>query len=413
MPSNYSNSIDWLYQQFPSYQNLGAQAYKPGLENTRAILSLMGNPERDLTFIHVAGTNGKGSTCAFLASFLSEKGFKVGLFTSPHLIDFRERIRINGKPIAEKVVVDFCNLVRNTSLNLSFFEITLAMALVHFKEQQCDYVVLETGLGGRLDATNVVTPCLSIITNIGLDHQSFLGNTLPEIASEKAGIIKPGIPVLCGEERPELQAVFNRKAEAERAPLHFSSQIITDEGNSLPSYQRKNAALALEGLALLGIDDSGCNVTETWRTLFLQTGFMGRLFPSPNIENLWYDASHNEDGFKTTMEAMNKMGVREPILIFGASNDKSLSHLSDFNEKVAQWYLCVFSNSRSYPTDELTHIATELGLSPSFIYNHVNEAILAAIANRNTGQGILVTGSFFLLSDCEEIQKLMRHQLAQ
>ncbi|NBY40725.1 MAG: hypothetical protein EBQ66_07495 [Flavobacteriia bacterium] len=299
MPTKYSISIQWLFQQFPSYQNLGAQAYKPGLENTRNILAHFGNPEKDLTFIHVAGTNGKGSTCAFIHSFLQQKRLKVGLFTSPHLVDFRERIRINGKAISEPAVIDFIEQVRPLELNLSFFEITLAMALVYFKEQGCDYVVLETGLGGRLDATNVVTPALSIITNIGFDHQAFLGNTLAEIASEKAGIIKPGIPVICGEENPALQSVFKQKAEEEGAPIYFSNRRITDEENLLPSYQRKNAALAMEGLSLLGFDVMAFDVIETWKTLF----------PKPDS---WADCFHRQPyrTYGMTLHTMPKDSIR-------------------------------------------------------------------------------------------------------
>ncbi|MFM7724354.1 MAG: bifunctional folylpolyglutamate synthase/dihydrofolate synthase, partial [Bacteroidota bacterium] len=212
MLNNYSEAIAWLFQQFPSYQNIGASAYKPGLANTQHLLQNLGNPETKLRFIHVAGTNGKGSTCAFTASFLQQKGYRVGLFTSPHLVDFRERIRVNGQTIPEDKVLDFCNKVVQFNVDLSFFEITLGMALVHFEQERCDYVVLETGMGGRLDATNVVTPLVSVITNIGLDHQAFVGNSLPESAGEKAGIIKQGIPVICREERPELQEVFRSKA---------------------------------------------------------------------------------------------------------------------------------------------------------------------------------------------------------
>lgn len=413
MPTKYSISIQWLFQQFPSYQNLGAQAYKPGLENTRNILAHFENPEKDLTFIHVAGTNGKGSTCAFIHSFLQQKGLKVGLFTSPHLVDFRERIRINGKAISETAVIDFIEQVRPLELDLSFFEITLAMALVHFKEQRCDYVVLETGLGGRLDATNVVTPALSIITNIGFDHQAFLGNTLLEIAGEKAGIIKPGVPAICGEENPTLQSVFKQKAEAEGAAIYFSNHKITDEENLLPSYQRKNAALAMEGLSLLGFDVMAFDVIETWKTLFPQTGFMGRLFPSPTLPNVWYDASHNAEGFNTTIASLVQMGITKPLVVFGASNDKSLAHLIESRNKVAYWYFSEFSNTRSYRTPELKDTVASLGFETYEIFQDVNDAILEAINKRSEGQGILVTGSFFLLSDCREIQQLMRHQLAQ
>ncbi|MFM7594927.1 MAG: bifunctional folylpolyglutamate synthase/dihydrofolate synthase, partial [Flavobacteriales bacterium] len=275
MLNKYSECTAWLFSQFPSYQHQGARAYKPGLKNTQAILTQVGNPEKELRFIHVAGTNGKGSTCAFITSFLQQSGYRVGLFTSPHLVDFRERIRVNGRPISEAEVIRFCNQAKETKLDLSFFEITLAMALVHFYREGCDYVVLETGMGGRLDATNIVTPLLAVITNIGYDHQAFLGNTLAEIAGEKAGIIKPNVPVVCGEEREELLAIFRNKAKTLESPFTVSTASIADPTNALPAYQRKNAALAIAALQLLGTNTQKIDPITTWKTLFDQTGFIG------------------------------------------------------------------------------------------------------------------------------------------
>ncbi len=413
MLNKYSECTEWLFSQFPSYQHQGASAYKPGLENTQALLKHVRNPEKDLRFIHVAGTNGKGSTCAFIASFLQQMGYRVGSFTSPHLVDFRERIRINGQAIHETEVIQFCNQVRETALDLSFFEITLAMALVHFKRESCDYVVLETGMGGRLDATNVVTPLLAVITNIGLDHQAFLGNSLPEIAGEKAGIIKPQVPVLCGEEREELLELFRNKAKMLEAPMTCSTAYIDDPTNALPAYQRKNAAIAVEVLHILGLNTEGIDAVATWNTLFEQTGFIGRLFPSGRYEKLWYDASHNADGFITTMKALKGMGQPLPIVIFGASNDKTLHHLSAFNHDVDHWIFCEFRNPRSYRGEPLKKAVDSLGLTKIQFTTDVNEAIQRALKMRSESQGILVTGSFFLLSDCEEIQDVITDQLTQ
>jgi dihydrofolate synthase/folylpolyglutamate synthase len=413
MLNKYSECTEWLFSQFPSYQHQGASAYKPGLENTKALLKHVGNPEKDLRFIHVAGTNGKGSTCAFIASFLQQMGYRVGSFTSPHLVDFRERIRINGQAIHETEVIQFCNQVRETALDLSFFEITLAMALVHFKRESCDYVVLETGMGGRLDATNVVTPLLAVITNIGLDHQAFLGNSLAEIAGEKAGIIKPLVPVLCGEEREELLELFRNKAKMLEAPMTCSTGCIDDPTNALPAYQRKNAAIAMEALHILGINTEGIDAVATWNSLFEQTGFIGRLFPSGRYEKLWYDASHNADGFITTMKALKGMGHPLPIVIFGASNDKTLHHLSAFIHDVDHWVFCEFTNPRSYQGEPLKKVVDSLGLTKIQFTTDVNEAIQRALKMRSESQGILVTGSFFLLSDCEEIQDVITGQLTQ
>ena len=413
MLSNYKESTDWLFAQFPSYQNLGASAYKPGLENTRSTLRLFGNPEKEMKFIHVAGTNGKGSTCAFIASFLAQKGYKTGLFTSPHLIDFRERIRINGKAISEEKVIVFVNEIKSKNLELSFFEITLAMALVHFQEAECDYVVLETGMGGRLDATNVVNPILSIITNIGIDHQTFLGDTLEQISLEKAGIIKNNVPVICGEERPALQSIFNQKARYMDAPIHFCTNPIEDRDNILPAYQRKNVAIALEAMNILGMETQSINIKHTWLTLFQKTGFIGRLFPSTQYPKLWYDASHNAEGFKTTMDALHARNINNPIIIFGASNDKSLAHLSSFNPLINAWYFCEFSNPRSMRTEEFGMVSESINLKNVKHFTDVNQAIEMAIAVRSEEQAILVTGSFFLLSDCNEIKSTLKDQLTQ
>lgn len=413
MPNKYEASIEWLFSRFPSYQHLGAQAYKPGLANTEAILAAVGNPEKKLSFIHVAGTNGKGSTCAFIASILQQKGFKVGLFTSPHLVDFRERIRINGTPISEEHVVQFCDQVQSLTLALSFFEITLAMALVHFKREHCEYVVLETGMGGRLDATNVVTPILTIITTIGLDHQAFLGNTLEAIATEKAGIIKTGVPILCGEERESLIHIFKQRAASLNAPFYCTEYIIDDPKHILPEYQNNNANLALTALKHIGINPLPIDIHKTWRQLFDTTGFIGRLYPSTIHSNLWYDVSHNEDGLKTTFKALTTMGIHAPIVIFGASNDKTLNHLSDIDSTIDRWIFCEFSNPRSYTSHELTSAINQLPLKKTSVVSNVNDAIALALNERATEQAILVTGSFFLLSDCEEIQTILRGQLTQ
>lgn len=408
MLNKYSEAVDWIFSQFPSYQQVGGSAYKPGLENIQALLQHLGNPEKELQFIHVAGTNGKGSTCAFTASFLQQKGFRVGLFSSPHLVDFRERIRINGQCISKDTVVTFCQQIVKTPIDSSFFEITLAMALLYFKQERCDYVVLETGMGGRLDATNVVRPLVSVITQIGYDHQAFLGETLPEIANEKAGIIKEGVPVLCGEEREALKKVFQAKAQLYHAPIHFINSSIDDPNEQMPLYQRKNAALALKALSLLGFNPQEFNAIDTWQHLFKTTGLLGRLTPSQKFANLWYDASHNADGLQTTLKALGNMGVKELTVVFGASNDKPLEHLSEY--KIERWVFCEFTNARSYRGSTLVEAVEKLPLSEVHYAAEVNEGIEKALQMRKGTEGILVTGSFFLLSDCAEIQEILRNQ---
>ena len=413
MRNRYNQATAWLFQQFPSYQHLGAPAYKPGLDNTRKLLASLGNPETTLRFIHVAGTNGKGSTCAFIASFLQQSGYRVGLFTSPHLIDFRERIRVNGKPISEEAVVAFAEKFQSQENDLSFFEITLGMALVHFQQESCDYVVLETGMGGRLDATNVVTPILSVITHIGLDHQAFLGETLAQIAEEKAGIIKPGIPVLCGEERSTLQTIFQSRTQERDAPIQFVTESHDASMRYLPAYQRKNATLALEAIKTLGLSIQHLEPSTTWRNLFVDTGFLGRLTPSTHHAQVWYDAAHNAEGLQATLQALEGFGVRELIVVFGASNDKPLAHLAKISHQVAKWVFCAFSNPRSYRVDALQAQTEGLNLSERYFALEVNEGLEMALKMRRENQGILVTGSFFLLSDCREIQEKMKDQLCQ
>ncbi len=255
----YREATDWLFQQFPSYQHIGGKAYKPGLEQINQLLAHFGNPQHDLRFIHVAGTNGKGSTCSMLASILTEAGNTVGLFTSPHIQDFRERIRVNGTVVSEAFVIDCTQQIQQAELGFepSFFEISFLMALLYFKASGCNICVIETGLGGRLDATNCITPLISLITNISIEHTQFLGNTITEIAGEKAGIIKQNIPVVIGEREPDSSAVFDQAAHAKNAPLTYAS----DEEIMFPStfpllgtYQKANYQLVLTALKVLHAD---------------------------------------------------------------------------------------------------------------------------------------------------------------
>lgn len=411
--NSYQDALTWLYERFPSYQNLGAQAYKPGLENTISLLKTLGNPERSLNIIHVAGTNGKGSTCAFTSALLQKKGLCVGLFTSPHIHDFRERIRINGIAISEERVLAFCRQLKECPIDASFFEITLALALVYFKEKKCDWVILETGMGGRLDATNVVQPKLCIITSIGLDHQAFLGNTLQAIAMEKAGIIKPKTPVVCGEKDPELMALFRRQSEHQEAPFHTINAPMTENQDGIPLYQHYNFALAQKGLSLLGYDTSMEEIQGLWPHLFSLTGFYGRLTPSLSHPRLWYDVSHNPAGFKATMKSLKLLGSKKLILIFGASNDKEVSHLIEYMHEPIRWCFAEFSNPRSIRKDGFLSLWPETIKKRWHCFDSVDHALTDALHMRDEDTGILVTGSFFLLSDVPEIQQTIENHLNQ
>ena len=260
---NYQETTEYLFNSTPVFEKIGAKAYKPGLQTTFALDDHFGHPHQKYKTIHIAGTNGKGSCSHTLAAILQSQGYKVGLYTSPHLVDFRERIRVNGECVPEQYVIDFVeeNRAFFEPLHPSFFELTTAMALKYFAEQKVDYAVIEVGLGGRLDCTNIITPILSIITNISFDHTQFLGNTLAEIAGEKAGIIKPGVPVVIGEYLPETRPVFENKAKAENAPILFAQDFdVTRLENSEPSdvdmelkgsYQERNKKTILTALHIL------------------------------------------------------------------------------------------------------------------------------------------------------------------
>lgn len=411
--NSYNQSLDWLFSRFPSYQHLGSVAYKPGLDTISKLLKSVGNPQADLKIIHVAGTNGKGSTCAFTSALLQKKGYRVGLFTSPHIYDFRERIRVNGKGISEERVIRFCQQIENTHQDASFFEITLALALLYFSETNCDWVVLETGMGGRLDATNIVDPKLCIITSIGYDHQALLGDSLSQIATEKAGIIKTNVPIVCGESNPLLQDIFRNYALKHEAPFfqeEFNKLILVD---LIPIYQQKNIALSMKGLATLGFEFTENDVEEIWPQLFFLTGFFGRLSPSREHPNLWYDVSHNEAGFKVTMETINRQFKGKLIIIYGSSKDKKVHHLSEYMNREIRWYFTEFKGPRSMRKLEFLKLWTKPQQKLWQCFDHVNLAIEEALKVREEGTGILITGSFFQLSEILEIQNTIIHQLDQ
>lgn len=411
--NNYPEAITWLFNRFPSYQHLGAEAYKPGLETTKNLLQRVGNPQTSLNIIHVAGTNGKGSTCALTATLLQRKGLRVGLFTSPHLFDFRERIRINGKAISQARVMAFCEKLKHEAIDASFFEISLAMALEYFKELNCDWVVLETGMGGRLDATNVVLPKLSIITHIGLDHQTFLGDSLSAIANEKAGIIKPNVPLVCGERQVELIEIFRTRSAQNDSPFYLTTDSLPLVHPSIPSYQKRNLALAVKGLSVLGYETNSTEWRLAWEQLFISTGFLGRLTPSSEHPRLWFDVSHNEAGFSATMHALKEQFKGSLIVIYGSSSDKSVTHLADYMDERTLWYFTEFSNPRSYRKEAFLSLWADHQKNRWKCFDQVQQAITEAVTTRDENTGILVTGSFFQLSDVTEIQSIIMNHLNQ
>lgn len=400
MRDNYDSCIDWLFQQFPSYQFKGASAYKPGLENTLALLESFGKPQEKLKFIHVAGTNGKGSTCSFLTSLLVEKGEKVALFTSPHVYDFRERIRINGVEISQQFVINFCERIKSINFDFapSFFEITLAMALCYFQEEKCNIVVLETGLGGRLDATNVVTPLISIITNIGIDHTQFLGNTLEAIAFEKAGIIKENIPIVIGQRQIETTPIFEKVAEAKTAPIYFAEEIELPLKIELQGYQAKNLKNALVGLSLLSYPISQNDLENAIRNLKKNSGLFGRMEKLQDYPTIILDVSHNKEGIEATLNSLQLSNKTKLTILFGASQDKDIDAMIELFPKNAEIHLCTFQNERSQSIERLNEIKEKNSFVKA-VHQDVNLTISELSEQMQPTDLLLVIGSFFLISD--------------
>lgn len=398
----YKETIDWLFQQFPSYQNVGVKAYKPGLENTEKLLAHFGNPHHDLKFIHVAGTNGKGSTCSMLASILTESGNMVGLFTSPHIQDFRERIRVNGEMVSEEFVIDYVQQIQAANIDFepSFFEISFLMALLWFKQSNCTVCVIETGLGGRLDATNVIIPLLSLITNISLEHTQFLGNTITEIAGEKAGIIKNNVPVVIGEREIESSKVFDAIAQEKNALIQYAP----DNEISIPmnfpllgNYQQANYKLVKMAIDLLqpSFPISFENISQGLSNLTKNTGFYGRLQVISESPRVIFDVSHNEAGIKATLDFFKD---EQLVIVYGTSADKNLDAIFPLFPQNAAYLFTEFENERSATTQKLDEYALNFKLSALFFKNAQN-ALFKAKTIANKGDTILVFGSFFLISD--------------
>ena len=396
----YLDCVAWLFAKFPAYQQIGASAYKPGLERVELLLEKLNIDPQLIPSIHIAGTNGKGSTAAYCASILTEKKYKVGLFTSPHIYDFSERIRVNGTPISEGFVISFCEKVRRElpHLDASFFELTFAMALAYFQAQKCDYMVIETGLGGRLDATNVIYPRLSIITNISLDHQEFLGNTLEDIAKEKAGIIKKNIPVVIGEKSIHTAQVFEQQAQALMAPLYFAVAFPIDPQFliGVQGYAKQNLKNALVSLNLLGEELTPQLISISLQNLFRNTGHFGRLELVQQQPKVLVDVSHNTAGIKATLRVIENEVSGKLYIIYGAAKDKNAAEILALFPKEAVIAACTFQNLRSKSKEDWQ----KLGIVT--IYDDVNNAKAMILQQMNPEDLLWITGSFFLIADLEQ-----------
>ena len=400
----YDEVTQWLFTQTPVFQNQGASSYKPGLDKMQAFAAQLGNPQNNYPTIHVAGTNGKGSTSHILASSLQEMGYKVGLYTSPHLLDFSERIRINGQIIQEDFVLDFVHLHRAYFLSeqLSFFEITVGMAFAYFAEKQADYAVIEVGLGGRLDATNIITPQLAVITNIGLDHTEFLGTSLAQIAFEKGGIIKEKTPVVIGETIAETLSVFKKQAKEQNAPIHFAEETIVPEIalDLLGSYQKKNKRTAYKALqVLLGVDQLPQKALEGFAKVTKNTGLRGRWEVIDQQPEIVADVTHNAEGFKTVVQQLEeKKSKGELHLVLGFVKGKQMDAIFSMLPKNAQYYFCAPSISRALAVEEVIKIAENHKLN-ALPFSSPQEALEAAKQEAKLEDFIYVGGSTFVVAE--------------
>lgn len=414
---NYQETLDYMFSQLPMYHRIGAAAYKADIQPTIDMMEALGNPELKFKSIHVAGTNGKGSVSHFLASILQEAGYKVGLYTSPHLVDFRERIRINGEMIPQHEVVDFVERNRQlfADLKLSFFEMTVGMAFDYFAQEKVDIAVVEVGMGGRLDSTNVILPELSVITNIGLDHTQFLGDTLEKIAVEKAGIIKEGVPVVVGETQPETEPVFRRIATEHFVPITFADQhyVVDDISRYTEEltgeYQKKNIATVLEAVEVL----NSCSRFSISNSQ-LQRG-LSRVVTNTHLHGRWQtigteplticETAHNEPGIRAMMDKLKSMDFKQLHLVYGCVNDKDFRSIlqllvAQFTSSNFQFsfYFTQPSVPRRLPVANLQAAAGEMGIEGPG-YGNVKEAIAAARKVAGHDDLVLVTGSIFLVAD--------------
>lgn len=431
---NYQQTLDYLYNSLPMFHRIGSAAYKANLDNTYAICKLLGNPENKFRSVHIAGTNGKGSTSHLLASILQSAGYKTGLYTSPHLKDFRERIKINGEMIPQQNVVEFIKKYKADfeKIKPSFFEMTVGLAFDYFATQQVDIAVIEVGLGGRLDSTNVISPELSVITNISFDHTALLGSTLEKIAIEKAGIIKPEIPVIIGETHPETQHVFIEKAKEQNTSIIFSDQHykasntqLTNNSKSLLTldietvnaphttayknieseltglYQQKNIPTVLcasETLAKRGYKVTETNIREGIKNVINQTGLLGRWQTLSENPLVIADTGHNEAGIKEILQQIKQTPHHHLHFVLGVVNDKDITTILSLFPKDATYYYCQASIPRALPVEQLAQQATAIGLQ-GIVCSTVKNAMNTAISEAQPNDLVFIGGSTFTVAE--------------
>jgi dihydrofolate synthase/folylpolyglutamate synthase len=403
---NYQETLNWMFTQLPMYQTQGATAYRKDITNTVLLANHLGNPEKDLKCIHVAGTNGKGSTSHLLASVLQEADYKVGLYTSPHLKDYRERITINGQPISEEYVCDFIN--KNKSFfetnALSFFEMSVGLAFEYFVKEKTDINIIEVGMGGRLDSTNIITPLISVITNIGFDHTQFLGNTLEAIAFEKAGIIKPNIPVVIGEYRAETKPVFEVKSQDSNSEIYFASDIVQEDYPSalLGDYQLHNKKTVVQTLKVLQEKQlllvSEENIKSGFLNVIKNTNLQGRWQQLGENPKIICDTAHNAHGLSIVLNQLKKEKFDQLHIVLGLVNDKNLEEILPLFPKNAKYYFCKPDISRGLEAEILAAKGGDFELKGE-IYNSVSNAYADATKNATPDDFIYVGGSTFVVAE--------------
>ena len=423
----YAETLDYLYLKLPMFSRIGEAAIKKDLTNTISLCNFLGNPQQKIKTIHIAGTNGKGSTAHILASVLQEAGYKTGLYTSPHILDFRERIKINGKMCPEKFVVQFTEKIKPKieEIQPSFFEITVAMAFDYFAKKKVDIAIIETGLGGRLDSTNIIHPVLSVITNISYDHQYLLGNTLAEIALEKAGIIKFESPIIIGRHQAETDEIFIQKAKDKQAHLLFAEDSITQIKSALTdrflfvdakmgdtpvnicsdlnaTYQTENIRTALAAIHLLQtkkiLEIKGKAIQLGFSNVRKNTHLLGRWQWIAKHPKIVVDVGHNEDGIRKIKEQLKTERYRKLHIIYGAVKDKEVENILELLPKNAIYYFTEPQMPRKLDAQQLHEKALQHGLQGS-VYPHPKDALGVAKSQANEEDLILIMGSFFVVSE--------------
>ncbi|MDD3078980.1 MAG: bifunctional folylpolyglutamate synthase/dihydrofolate synthase [Paludibacter sp.] len=420
----YEATLDYLYVRLPVFHQIGAAAYKPGLDNTIKLLEALGNPHKKFRSIHIAGTNGKGSVSHILSAIFQSAGYKTGLYTSPHLVDFGERIRINGQMIEQQYVIDFVESNKKLieTIQPSFFEATMAMSFCYFADMKVDIAIVEVGLGGRLDSTNIITPLLSVITNISFDHTIFLGNTLDKIAFEKAGIIKAGVPVVVGETLPETKPVFEKQAHINKSPLFFADENIrfskyesgkmwckTVSGTEFVcgltgEYQLLNLATLLKAVEVfrqncpdnlqlgdMAIFNGIANVVEL-------TGLRGRWEQLSSSPAIVADTGHNVAGLSFVVEQLKHQIYSHLRIVIGMVNDKDIDHVLKLLPVNARYYFTQASVSRALPATELSEKAYQAGLTGK-TFDTVQKAVNAAMSEASPDDFIFIGGSNFIVGE--------------